>query len=389
MHTGPGLPARQGFWANVRAALDRVFPGSASEIIIGANPSRLEAVSLSEDVSETILQLIDQYGLFAVFFALILDSAMILPFVPGELILTLAVKRFATSWPALIFVVIVATAGTVVGSFLLFLIAKYGGRNFIMKHPRLFLMSPERRDKLETTFKKPLGQSLVLFFRLFPFLRIIVSLPAGLARMPNLRFLILTSIGSSIFNAGLMWFLYESAQPNSPIAATIDSTNHRYVEPAYAWGLANLTIVAAVVVVLGILSSIRRSFRMIRNPTVPLRNTLLGTLAVTSLFWGGGLLIVGLWTDPLLVYDVIAKTGYDIVAITEDYIPFGLGPLLATLSVGVAACLFALFLIWFRTQFENSAKRRRLALKAGMEGDVNADLPPGMPPPPRPPSDDY
>ena len=344
-------------------------------------------MSLSEDVSETILQLIDQYGLFAVFFALILDSAMILPFVPGELILTLAVKRFATSWPALIFVVIVATAGTVVGSFLLFLIAKYGGRNFIMKHPRLFLMSAERRDKLEKTFKKPLGQSLVLFFRLFPFLRIIVSLPAGLARMPNLRFLILTTIGSFAFNAALMWFLYESAQPNSPIAATIARGNKQYVEPAYAWGLENLTIVAAVVVVIGIFSSIRRSFRMVRNPKVPLRNTLLGTLAVTALFWGGVLLIVGLWTDPLLVYDGIAKSGYDIVALTEDYVPFGLGPLLATMAVGVAAALFALFLIWFRTQFENAAKRRRAILKATSgEGEVNADLPPAMPPPP---SNDY
>ncbi|HEX9817139.1 MAG TPA: hypothetical protein VGB18_09180, partial [Candidatus Thermoplasmatota archaeon] len=228
-----------------------------------------------------------------------------------------------------------------------------------------------------------------LFFRLFPFLRIIVSLPAGLARMPNLRFLILTSIGSFAFNAALMWFLYESAQPNSPIAATIANTNHRYVEPAYAWGLENLTIVAAVLVVLGILSSIRRSFRMIRIPTVPLRNTLLGTLAVTALFWGGVLLIVGLWTDPLLVYDAISKTGYDVVALTEDYFPFGLGPLLATMAVGIAASLFALFLIWFRTQFETVAKRRRIVLKVGMEGEVNADLPPGMPPPPRPPSDDY
>jgi membrane protein DedA with SNARE-associated domain len=339
-------------------------------------------VSLSEDVSQTILQLVDQFGLFAVFFALILDSAMILPFVPGELILTIAVKRFATSPAMLTVVVIVATAGTVVGSFLLFLIAKYGGRNFIMNHPRLFMMSSERRDKLEKTFKRPLGQSLVLFFRLFPFLRIIVSLPAGLARMPNLRFLILTTIGSFAFNAGLMWFLYESAQPDSKIAATIDATNHQYIEPGYAWGLENLTIVAAIVVAVGILSSIRRSFRMLGNPTVPLRNTLLGTLAVTALFWGGVLLIVGLWTDPLLVYDGIAKSGIDVVALTEDYVPFGLGPLLATMAVGIASCLVALFLIWFRSQFESAAKRRRARLKSGLQSETNADLPPLMPPPP-------
>lgn len=338
-------------------------------------------MSLSEDVSNTILQFVDQFGLFAVFFALILDSAMILPFVPGELILTLAVKRFATNPAMLLLVVIVTTAGTVVGSFLLFLVAKYGGRNFIMNHPRLFLMNAEKRDKLERTFQRPLGQSLVLLFRLFPFLRIIVSLPAGLARMPNVRFLILTTIGSFAFNGGLMWFLYESAQPDSKVAAGIDAANHQYVDPAYKWGLENLTIVAAIIVAVGVLSSLRRSFRMLGNPSVPLRNTLLGTLAVTTLFWGGVALIVGLWTDPLLVYDGVAQAGIDLVALTDGYVPFGLGPLLATLALGVASSLLGLFLIWFRSQFENAARKRRIKLKAEIGGEPNADLPPAMPPP--------
>src|SRR5687767_2649575 len=164
---------------------------------------------------------------------------MILPFVPGELILGLAVQRFATSPATLLFAIIVATAGTVVGSFLLFLLAKYGGRNFIMKHPRLFLMNAEKRGKLERTFQRPVGQSLVLFFRLFPFLRIIVSLPAGLARMPNVRFLILTTIGSFCFNAAVMYVLYESKQPNSRVVATITMLRENYGEPLVELAMAN------------------------------------------------------------------------------------------------------------------------------------------------------
>jgi membrane protein DedA with SNARE-associated domain len=335
-------------------------------------------VSLSEDVSNQILQWVNEYGLLAVFVALVLDSAMILPFVPGELILALAVKQFATDPFTLGVVVLVATAGTVGGSFLLFLLAKYGGRTFVMNHPRLFLMNAERRDKLERTFRRPLGQLLVLFFRLFPFLRIIVSLPAGLARMPNVRFLILTAIGSLAFNAGLMWFLYESAQPDSELAAGIDRVNHQYVEPAFAWGLENLAIVAAALVVLGVLSTFRRSIRMLRNPSVPTRNTLLGTLAVTSLFWGGVLLIVGLWTDPLIVYDLIQKAGYDIVAYTQHYF---LGPLLASAGIGLAACIFALFLIWFRTQFATAAERRRARLRDRQGKPVISSVRP--PPPPQ------
>lgn len=344
----------------------------------------MRAVGLSEQVTDAILGLVEQYGLFAIFFGLILDSAMILPFVPGELLLVLAVNEHATNPATLLFVVLVCTAGTVVGSFLLFLLAKYGGRKFIMNHPKLFLMDAEKRDKLERTFRRPLGQSLVLIFRFFPFLRIIVSLPAGLARMPNLRFLILTTIGSFCFNAAVMYVLYESKQPNSRVVATVTMLREDYGEPLVDLAMANLPWVVLGVFVLGLLSMFRRNFRMVKNPKVPTRNTILGTLAVTALFWGGVLLIVGMWTDPIIVYDLIAKSGFDIVAATDQYF---LGPLFAAMGLGMAACLVALMLIWIRQQFVTAATRKRRILKAQQRRDAEdaEHAPPVWEPPTRPP----
>ncbi|HLE48035.1 MAG TPA: DedA family protein, partial [Candidatus Thermoplasmatota archaeon] len=191
------------------------------------------------DFGQDILEYVLEHGPIALFFMLMLDSAMILPFVPGELMLVVAVQQFATSRATLVFIILVATLGTTAGSLLLYGIARGGGRVFIEKHPRLFLMSPETRDKLERTFQRPLGQSLVLFLRLFPFTRILVSLPAGLAKMPWIRFTILTFIGNLIFNSGVMYLTYEARQPNSQVAAYLGLARDRYIDPLWLLVLAN------------------------------------------------------------------------------------------------------------------------------------------------------
>lgn len=321
-------------------------------------------MGLSQQVTDTILGLVDQYGLLAIFVALVLDSAMILPFVPGELLLVIAVNRMAPDPVSLVFVILVCTAGTVAGSFLLFLVGKYGGRRFILKHPRLFLMSPERRDKLERTFRRPIGQSLVLIFRFFPFLRIIVSLPAGLARMPAVRFLVLTTIGSFAFNGAVMWLVYETRQPGSRVVSFVSTVRTAYLDPLVELAMANLPWVVGGALVLGILSMLRRNVRMVTNPLVPARNTLLGTITVAAFFWGGVSLVAGLWTDPEFVYDLVANAGWDVVAATDRYF---LGPIVASAGAGVALSLFALFLMWFQHKFVSSAERRRAILREEFE----------------------
>ena len=53
-------------------------------------------------------------------------------------------------------------------------------------------------------------------FSLFPFLRLLVNIPAGLAKMPVKRFLVLTFLGNLLFHAGFMYITYESRRPGSP-----------------------------------------------------------------------------------------------------------------------------------------------------------------------------
>src|SRR5688572_28007242 len=136
---------------------------------------------MAVDVVGTALDFIAAYGLVAIFILLVLDAALLLPVFPGEVVLVMAVATYATGYPSLAFLVLVTTLAGLLGSLLLYGITRGGGRKLVDRYPRLFMMPRKRREKLERTFAKPSGQSLVLFLRLIPLTRVLVNIPAGLA----------------------------------------------------------------------------------------------------------------------------------------------------------------------------------------------------------------
>src|SRR5687767_8615598 len=136
------------------------------------------------DFAGPILDLLDQYGLFALFVLLMLDAAMLLPLVPGEVLLVMAAAKYGTNPFALGLVIAIASVAATTGNLLMYGIARGAGKGFVERHPRLFLMSARTRERMERAFQRPVGQSMALFMRLVPVARLLVSLPAGLARMP-------------------------------------------------------------------------------------------------------------------------------------------------------------------------------------------------------------
>lgn len=266
------------------------------------------------DLTGPLLEFLSSYGLVALIVILFLDSSMLLPLVPGELMLVVGTRQLATDHPSLVVAILAATIGTTLGSLALYGIARGGGRRFIERHPRLFLMSPERRDRLERTFRRPLGQLLVFFFRLFPFLRIVVSLPAGLAKMPWVRFTVLTFLGNLVFNAAVMGVTFESQRPGSPVAATLQRVQVEYLEPAYLFLRIHWLITAAVIVLWGFFAIVRNYVRAARRPEKKPSGSLVGRLAVITLVGGGITLAAGLWVEPQLVFDLLDATRWNYAA---------------------------------------------------------------------------
>jgi|GEM_PF-1584548 len=284
---------------------------------------------------------LDSYGLLAVFVLLTLDSAMLLPLFPGEVLLVIAANRWGQTPVMLGLVIVVASAAATLGNLLVYGIARGAGRGFFERHPKLFLMSPRTRDKLERLFQRPAGQSLALFLRLVPLARLLVSLPAGLARMPVKRFILLSLIGNAIFNAG---FMYVARDPQ---VATATNT---YATPAWVFVQANWALVAVSGVGLGVVLSFKAARKAHRSP-LEAEGSFLGFLARLVLFWGGIAVLVGLWIEPTIVYQAFQFAGLDLTTVAPDW-PF------APASVAAAIGLGALFVWWIASSIWRGARRR-------------------------------
>jgi membrane protein DedA with SNARE-associated domain len=126
-------------------------------------------------------------GLMAIESACIpLPSEIIMPF-SGYLVST---GRFG--------LLAVATAGALgcnLGSTLAYLVGAYGGRPAVLRWGRYVLFTPSELERLDRFFAR-FGSWAVLIGRLLPAVRTFISLPAGIARMPRMRFQIYTFLGS-------------------------------------------------------------------------------------------------------------------------------------------------------------------------------------------------
>ena len=92
----------------------------------------------------------------------------------------------------------VATAGALgcnVGSALAYWVGAYGGRPLVERFGRFVLLSRHDLDRTTHFFDK-YGSITVLIGRLLPVVRTFIALPAGIARMPQLKFHAYTFLGS-------------------------------------------------------------------------------------------------------------------------------------------------------------------------------------------------
>jgi membrane protein DedA with SNARE-associated domain len=124
-----------------------------------------------------------------------LPSEIIMPFA-GYLVYT---GRFSLFWAA--------TAGAIgcnLGSVIAYWVGAAGGRPLVERYGRWVLMSHHDLDRMTHFFEK-YGTITVLLGRLLPVVRTFIAFPAGVARMPQLRFHIYTFIGSWPWCFGLAY----------------------------------------------------------------------------------------------------------------------------------------------------------------------------------------
>ena len=142
-----------------------------------------------------------QHGMLAAFVYLALEEGGLPIPVPGDfLMLALGVR--AREGSIVLWQVIAAMeAGTVVGSSLLYLVARRGGRGVVERYGPFIGIGPAQLDRAERQLQRH-GAIAVVLGRLLPGLRVLTAIACGIFRVPYRVFLPAMSVGSLIYIVG-------------------------------------------------------------------------------------------------------------------------------------------------------------------------------------------
>lgn len=153
-------------------------------------------------ITAFVISLISSLGYEGIALAMAIESAciplpseIIMPF-SGYLVLQ---GRFGL-WQA----GLAGAIGCVLGSMAAYAAGFYGGRNFIWKYGRFFLISHRDVEIADRWFDR-YGEAVVFFSRLLPVIRTFISLPAGISRMPFKKFVVYSFLGSLPWCTALAW----------------------------------------------------------------------------------------------------------------------------------------------------------------------------------------
>ena len=178
-----------------------------------------------------------------VFFLMLLESTVI-P-VPSELVVSPAAYHAAGGHLNVFLVIFFATIGADVGATINYVAGYFLGRPLIYKFANshlghLCLLNQQKVEKSEKYFYDH-GVVATITGRLIPGIRHLISIPAGLAKMPYWKFLLYTTLGAGLWNcilAALGWYLY-SFVPE-------DQLNDKIIQYGdyIKWGIIAIVLIA-------------------------------------------------------------------------------------------------------------------------------------------------
>ncbi len=156
---------------------------------------------LTETITIFITNLYATTGLAGIILAMAIESCCI-P-LPSEIVMPLAgvmlvegkILPGVNPWLGIVLVALAGSIGCLIGSVVAYGIGYSGGRPLLLRYGRYVLISQHDADKADRFFQR-WGSATAFFSRLLPVVRTYISLPAGIAKMPFVKFCIFTFLGS-------------------------------------------------------------------------------------------------------------------------------------------------------------------------------------------------
>jgi len=151
---------------------------------------------------------INQCGYLGIFLLMTLES-MVAP-VPSELVMPFAGFLIFTGQFGWVPVLVASTLGSIAGSLL-----SYGmgmlGKPVVLRYGRYLLLNVHHLEWTEQFFLRHGGKTIFIS-RFIPVVRHLISIPAGLARMPLFPFILYTAVGATMWNMFLTYLGFRLKQ---------------------------------------------------------------------------------------------------------------------------------------------------------------------------------
>lgn len=173
-----------------------------------------------DSIVNWVISLMELLGSPGVGLAVFLEN--VFPPIPSEVILPLAGFTSSQGNMNVVAAFIWATVGSVIGAYLLYGVgAVIGAERLRRIADWMWLVEPEDVDKSLRWFDK-YGKVSILFGRLIPGVRSLISIPAGIDRMNVVSFGLFTLFGSAVWNALLIYLGFVLGENWEQVSAGID-----------------------------------------------------------------------------------------------------------------------------------------------------------------------
>jgi membrane protein DedA with SNARE-associated domain len=158
---------------------------------------------ITETVTEYAVAILDSSGYYGACFLMMLES-MIFP-VPSEAVMPFVGFLVVDGRMDLSLAIMATSLGSVIGSLLSYALGYYGGRPVVLKLGKYLLLNPDDLHRTEIFFHQNKGVVTIFAGRFIPVIRHLISIPAGMGRMPLIPFILSTLAGATIWNSILLW----------------------------------------------------------------------------------------------------------------------------------------------------------------------------------------
>ncbi len=158
-----------------------------------------------QEIFNFIIETASAWGYFGIIVLMTLESCFI-PF-PSEVVMIPAGYLAHKGELDFSLCILSGVFGSVLGALINYYLCFFWGRDFILRYGRFFGITEEKFAKFEVFFNRH-GEFSTFVCRLLPGIRQYISMPAGLAKMRLINFVIFTAAGSGIWVSILVFLGY-------------------------------------------------------------------------------------------------------------------------------------------------------------------------------------